>query len=286
MTGKSQERLGIIAGGGQLPALLIEFCRAERRPYTVIAIEGEAEAGPLGESPALWMRLGEAAKGFDRLRSDSVQAVVMAGKVRRPTFKELLPDWRTAKFLARVGIRAFINRDSVGDDSLLRTIIGEIEMEGFTVIGVDAVLANLLVEKAVLGAYSPTDDDTKAILVGLRAAKDLGHKDVGQAVVVQNGAVLAREGVAGTDGLIAQAGELKLDGQGPVLVKVSKPGQDRRADLPAIGPDTVAACSAAGFRGIAIEAGATLVIDRVAVTSAADQAGLFVAAVDGAVALS
>ena len=283
MTTASQDRLGIIAGGGRLPSLLIDSCRAGTRPYTVIGLEGAADTDSLGEPPALWMRLGEAAKGFERLRADGVQDVVMAGKVKRPTLGDLLPDWRTAKFLARVGTRAFVNRESVGDDSLLRAVIHEIELEGFTVVGIDSVLPDLFFEAGTLGSVSPGEEDARDIAAGLRAAKAHGERDLGQAVVVQNGTILAREGAAGTDTLIAEAGRLKKDGPGPVLVKASKPGQDRRADLPAIGPDTVSACVAAGFRGIALEAGATLIIQKADVIQGADQAGLFMVGVDSAV---
>ena len=280
MIPSSESPIGIIAGGGQLPNLLIDACRDQQRPYTVIALTGAADAETLIEQPALWMRLGDAAQGFALLNRCGVQDVVMAGHVKRPTLADLFPDWRTAQFLARVGTRAFLKRESVGDDRLLRSIIEEIELEGFVVVGIESVLSDLLVEAGALGSIQSQESDREDIEAGFLAAKTLGQEDKGQAVVVDGQTVLAKEGAAGTDALIDEAGSSKADGQHPLLVKVSKPNQDRRADLPAIGPETVTACSNAGFRGIAIEAQGTLVIDRDEVARRADDANMFVVAID------
>ena len=275
----SQKPLGIIAGGGQLPNLIIDACRAQGLSYFIIALEGFAETGSFNDSPVAWVNLGNAAKGFERLHSVGVQEVVMAGLVRRPSFIDLRPDWRTGKFLARIGIRAFLDLNSVGDDRLLRAIITEFEQEGFKVIAVDAVLSDALVAEGSLGAFSPSKNDQADIQIGFNAAKKLGGDDIGQAVVVQNGKVLAEESIDGTDELINRAGAAKDKGPGPLLVKVSKPGQDRRADLPVIGPQTVTACAQAGLRGIVIEAGGTLVIEKREIARLADETCIFVTAV-------
>jgi UDP-2,3-diacylglucosamine hydrolase len=219
-------------------------------------------------------------KSFRKLHDDGVKTVVMAGKVDRPGLLQLRPDWRTLKFLARAGIQAFTNKASVGDDRLLRAVILEIEREGFSVVGVQDVLSNLLVKQGLVGALAPTHEDQIEIDIGIAAARAHGMADIGQAVVVQNGDVLAKEDLQGTDALIREASTLKQDGPGPLLIKTSKPGQDRRADLPVIGPDTVKACVAAGFRGIVIEAGGTLILDKTNVAEKADQAGLFIIAVE------
>ncbi len=280
MTSSNELPIGIIAGGGQLPGLLINACLDNRRPHKVIALTGAADTRSFNVQPSLWMRLGEAAKGFELLHNCGVQEVVMAGHVRRPTLAELIPDWRTAKFLARAGTRAFLKRESVGDDRLLRAIIKEIELEGFKVVGVETVLSELFVEAGHLGTIQSTEKDRQAIEAGIAAAKSLGQQDRGQAVVVDDQTVLAREGEAGTDALIAQGGNQKKEGQNPVLVKVPKPNQDRRTDLPVIGPETVTACVSAGFRGIAIEAKGTLVINKSEVVRRSDEANIFVLAID------
>jgi len=263
-------RFGIIAGGGPLPRQLAATLRAEGRDAFVLALEGHADPELLGEFSPAWIRLGETGRGFDLLREAGVTEVVMAGPVRRPGLAELLPDWRTARFFARVGWKA------LGDDGLLRAVIDELESEGLRVVGIDAVLGGLLARRGVWGKVSPDPTAEEDIRRGLQVAKSLGEVDVGQAVVVQQGFVLGVEAVEGTDALISRCGPLRRAGDGGVLVKISKPGQERRVDLPTIGVATVANCAAAGLRGIAVEAGACLVVDLPAVVAAADAAGLFV----------
>lgn len=222
------------------------------------------------------MRLGEAAKGFAKLREDGVEQVVVAGKVQRPTLGSLMPDWRTTAFLARVSSRAFLSAKSYGDDKLLRAVVAEIESEGFEVVGVDTVVPDLLAKAGPVGAVEPSEAELADISVGLAAARELGRKDVGQAVVVHKGAVVREEDADGTDALIAAVASHLGNTSGAILVKTMKPGQDRRADLPAIGPDTVEACAAAGLSGIAVGAGNTLVIDARDVVKKADAASVFV----------
>lgn len=276
MTGHEQPKLGIIAGGGRLPAILAAVCRTSNRPYSLVALRGAADPEQLGESPSLWMRLGEAAKGFAKLREDGVEQVVVAGKVQRPTLGSLMPDWRTTAFLARVSSRAFLSAKSYGDDKLLRAVVAEIESEGFEVVGVDTVVPDLLAKAGPVGAVEPSEAELADISVGLAAARELGRKDVGQAVVVHKGAVVREEDADGTDALIAAVASHLGNTSGAILVKTMKPGQDRRADLPAIGPDTVEACAAAGLSGIAVGAGNTLVIDARDVVKKADAASVFV----------
>ncbi|NKB45584.1 MAG: DUF1009 domain-containing protein [Alphaproteobacteria bacterium] len=269
----SKGRLGIIAGGGAIPQLLAQVCETQKRPYTVVGLEGQADR--LADPPALWIRIGQAGKCFQKFHEDGVEAVVMAGKVIRPGLVDLRPDWRTIKFLARAGTRAFTNRESVGDDRLLRLVIAEIEREGFTVVGIDSLLSGLVASPGAVGTVLPSQRDHHDIEIGFAAAREHGANDRGQAVVIQDGVVVEREGAEGTDHLIRRAADLGHGGVKPVLVKTSKPQQDRRADLPVIGPETVEACIASGFRGIAVEAGGTLIVDKKITAGLADRAGLF-----------
>lgn len=265
-----KSKLGIVAGGGEFPGLAIAACRAEGRPFHVLALQGHADPQVIGDAPADWIRLGEAGTGFKRLHDEGVSEVVMIGPVRRPSLKELAPDFRTARFFAKVGLKA------LGDDGLLRAVAREMEEEGFRVVGIDDVLADCL---ALAGPYGNLTPDAQAeadIARGVEVARGLGALDVGQAVVVQQGIVLGVEAIEGTDALLRRCASLRRDGPGGVLVKVRKPGQDRRLDLPTIGPQTVREAAAAGLRGIAVEAGGALVLGRDRVAAEAEAAGLFV----------
>jgi DUF1009 family protein len=262
-------KLGILAGGGELPAQLIEACRRNGREVFVLAFEGHTPATVAGVAHA-WIRLGAAGSAFETLKQAGVAELVMAGGVTRPSLAELRPDLRTARWLATTGARA------LGDDGLLSAVVRSLEAEGFGVVGVDEILKHLLAEAKVYGRLAPDAQAEADIQRGIAVAGALGAADVGQGVVVQQGIVLAVEAAEGTDALLRRAGELRRDGPGGVLVKIKKPGQEHRADLPTIGKRTVEAAAAAGLRGIAVEAGGTLVVDGDTLGAAADAAGLFV----------
>ena len=157
-----------------------------------------------------------------------------------------------------------------------RAVVKELEREGFRVIGADQLLDQAALPEGPLGQVRPDADALADIAHGMRLARAIGALDIGQAVVVQQGLVLGVEAIEGTDGLLRRCARLRRDGPGGVLVKAEKPGQERRADRPAIGPQTVILAAESGLRGIAAEAGATLVLDRDEVIRLADAAGLFV----------
>ena len=262
-------RLGIVAGGGRLPQRLVESCRAAGRDVFVLALEGAAEPETVRGVPHAWCRIGAAAMGLALLRENNVTELVLAGGIRRPSLATLRPDWRAAKLFARLGYRA------LGDDGLLSAVVAELEQEGFRVLGVDQLLDGDFVAEGPLGKIHPDLQSKTDIDRGLRVARAIGALDVGQAVVVQQGLVLGVEAVEGTDELLRRCAALRREGPGGVLVKVEKPGQERRADQPTIGLRTVVLTAQAGLLGIAIEAGATIVLDRDEVIRAVDQAGLF-----------
>ena len=271
--GPAQSPLGIIAGSGGLPRRIIENCRAAGRAVFVLALDGEAEQAIVEAVPHAWCRIGNAASGFDILRANGVSELVLAGGVRRPSLAALRPDWRAAKFLARVGYRA------LGDDGLLSAVVQELEREGFRVIGADQLLDEANLPEGTLGRVQPSADDLADVAHGMRLARGIGALDIGQAVVVQQGLVLGVEAIEGTDGLLRRVAALKRPGPGGVLVKAEKPGQESRVDRPTIGPHTVALAAESGLRGIAAQAGATLVLDRAEMIRLADAAGLFVVGV-------
>ena len=266
--------LGIIAGNGALPRRLVESCRAAGRPVFVLAFEGEADQATVAGVPHAWCRLGAAATALDLLHANAVTELVLAGGIRRPSLSALRPDWRAAKFFARVGYRA------LGDDGLLSAVVKELEREGFRVIGAEQLLASDdLLAEGPLGRCLPSAEARADIERGLRLARAIGALDIGQAVVVQQGLVLGVEAAEGTDGLLRRCAGLRRDGPGGVLVKAAKPGQEQRVDRPTIGPQTVVLAAAAGLQGIAAEAGMTLVVDRAEIIRAADLADLFVVGV-------
>jgi len=261
-------KLGIIAGGGALPGLLVAACKSTDRPYFVIGLSGFADPAQLAADT--WIRIGDIGKAFAALNEAAVKEVVMAGTVRRPAIAELKTDLKGAAFLARIAGRA------LGDDGLLSAVVAEIEREGFKVIGADTVISELLAPSGVLGRYQPDAAATTDIARGVDVARTLGAADVGQAVIVQQGIVLGVEAAEGTDALISRCAALRLDAPGGVLIKTKKPQQERRADLPTIGVTTVLNAKAAGLRGIAVEAGQTLIIGLKDVVKTADDEGLFV----------
>lgn len=269
-------RIGVVAGGGTLPRRLVESCKAAGREVFVLALEGEADPALVEGVPHAWSRLGAAGSALDTLRANGVTELVLAGGVQRPSLSSLRPDWRAAKFFARVGYRA------LGDNGLLSAIVKELEREGFRVIGADQLLDAADFGEGPLGKFSPDAEAAADIARGIEIARALGALDIGQAVIVQQGLVLGVEAIEGTDALLRRCAGLRRAGPGGVLVKMEKPGQEGRVDRPTIGPQTVALAAETGLRGIAAEAGATIVLDRGEVVRAADAAGLFVVGVRAA----
>jgi DUF1009 family protein len=263
-------RLGIVAGGGDLPARFIKTCRSIGRTPFVLALEGQAARDAFPDAPDAWVGLGEIGRGLEILRRAEVGELVFVGRIRRPALTQLRPDMWTARFIAGAG------RTLLGDDSAMSTVLRAIEAEGFRVVAPESVVASLLAREGPYGALVPDDDARADIVRGIEVARALGCLDVGQGAIVQNGRVIAVEAAEGTDAMIARSAELHLTGPGGVLVKVAKPGQERRVDLPTVGVATVAAAAAAGLRGIAVEAGSALVVDGAEVGQAADRAGIFV----------
>jgi DUF1009 family protein len=262
--------LGIIAGGGSLPARLAASAKADGRRVFVLRIKGQADDSALETYPGAVFRLGAAGAMLKCLRDNGVRDLVMAGNIRRPGFAEARPDLRGALFLAKIG------RKALGDDSLLRAIARELEAEGFRVLAAHELTTDILTPEGLIGSVEPPEDCMEDIRRGVEVAKAVGMLDIGQGAVVQQGIVLGVEAIEGTDELIDRCGKLQRGGRGGILVKVRKPQQDNRLDLPTMGTETVRHAAEAGLCGIVMEAGGTLMLDREAVAAAADRAGIFV----------
>ncbi len=268
-----ERKLGIIAGGGDLPKQVIDWCQAHNRPYYALAIHANADRRyfPAEENRFCeWIRIGQAGTGFKRFKEEGVKEVVLIGTIKRPTLAELVPDFRTAAFFAKLGLKA------IGDDGILRALVKEIEADGMKVVGIQEVVPDLLAHAGVLTKKKPDKEDEEDIRRGSEVASALGRLDVGQSVVVQQGLVLGVEGIEGTDKLIGRCAEYVRKGKAPVLVKLRKPEQDMRIDLPTIGVRTVENARRSGLKGIAVHAGNTLIVNEPEVIRLADEYGLFI----------
>lgn len=268
-------RLGILAGGGPLPSRVAEAAHAAGRDVFIVGLEGFADPATLQPWPHQTIRMGAAGRILAALRAHGCEDLVLIGKVRRPSVFDLRPDAEGAKLLARVGRAAF-----AGDDGLLSAVVRVLGEEGFQVIGAHDVMQQALGPRGLLTRAAPDAQAMADIVRGAVVARALGQADVGQGCVVQHGLVLAVEAIEGTDAMLSRCGALARPGVGGVLVKLVKPGQDRRADLPTIGPTTIRNAAAAGLRGIAFEAGGTILAERDATVAAADAAGLFLLGLD------
>lgn len=262
-------KLGILAGGGELPRLLIDACRTSGREIFVIAFKGQCDQHTPQDVDHAWVRLGAAGKAIDILKANGVRELVMAGRIQKPSAAQLMPDARTMKFMAS-------GMMGKGDDTLLSAIVHELEArEGFHFVGVHDVMPELLAPEGALGAIVPDVSDQDSIDEAIHAARDLGAQDIGQAVVAKGGAIVAMEDRAGTDAMLERL-KGSVDARGGVLAKMMKPGQEMRADLPTIGVATIENAAAVGLKGVVVQAGGSLIIRREDVIEAADRLGLFV----------
>lgn len=277
---KRWTKLGIIAGGGNLPIRLARSCETTTSPYYVIRLKGYTD-NALDAYDGEVVYIAEFGKLIRVLKEQGCDAVVMAGIVSRPNFAQLKPDWRAAALLPKV-----IAAARRGDGALLNTLVELFEAEGFLVVGAEEVAENLFAPVGSIGQLAPSARDLTDLAKAAEVVNALGSFDIGQAAVVRNGHVLAIEAAEGTDAMLRRCAGLPEDMRGyepdeeiarrGVLLKRPKPGQELRVDLPTIGIETVRNAAAAGLAGIAIEAEAGLIIDRDEVAAAADESGLFV----------
>ncbi|MBY3596973.1 LpxI family protein [Rhizobium bangladeshense] len=274
-------RLAIIAGGGLLPSYVAEAARAAGEDPIIVALKDESDRRWEDYDHAV-IGIGDFAALDGLFNRYGVGRVVMSGSVhRRPEWREVRP---TMRILMKVpaAIRTLL---SGGDDTVLQMVIRLIEGNGRRVVGAHEIAPDLLASVGPLGAVAPGEEDRRDIACAAEAAEMLGRLDVGQGAVSIGGRVIALEGLEGTDQMLERVAGLRAAGRiSPRrrggLVKLCKPQQDIRADLPAIGVSTILNAAKAGLAGIAVEAGRSLVLDRAAVISAADEARLFVCGID------
>lgn len=272
-----REPLGILAAGGNLPLDIAASVAASGRPVHIVALAGFADAG-VERWPHDWVSLGQIDRLLGSFRKAGCRELVIAGALQRPNLLKLKFDLGVLRQLPTI---RKLTRG--GDDGALRRVVRFFEGENFQVRGVADVAPHLLAPAGLLGSVAMTEAHHAAIARAQRFMSALGSFDVGQAVVATADRIVAVEGVRGTDAMLAEVGPTGCGGAqatGGVLVKLSKPGQELRVDLPTIGPVTVARAVAAGLGGIAVGAGASIVMESKLVAAAADAAPLFVAGIE------
>jgi UDP-2,3-diacylglucosamine hydrolase len=269
--------IAIICGGGPFPFSVADAALRTGRKVHLMPIEGWADRDRVAAYPHDWVPLGQYGRMVRVARNAGARDVVFIGTLVRPSLKDIRLDWKTIKILPRI-YRAFRG----GDDHLLRNIGKIFEDDGFRMLGAHEVAPEILAPTGDAGRVRPSAQDIVDATLGLAVLDAMGPFDVGQAVVVADNVVLAVEAAEGTDRMLQRIAALRRDGRikvpagRGVLVKAAKPTQDRRFDLPSIGPTTVANVKDAGLAGIAVRAGEVIVAEFTAVTEAADSANLFV----------
>ena len=275
------KRLGLIAGNGRFPFLVLDAARAQGLEVIVAAIEEETfpEIESHGAAAVHWLSLGELSKLIETFKREGVHRAVMAGQVKhKQIFSSIRPDWRLAKLLLTLGTR--------NTDSLLGAIGKVLADEGIILENSTSMLEPLLAKAGVLTRRPPTEPEQKNIDYGRTLARHLAQFDIGQTVVVAEGACVAVEAMEGTDTTIERAGQImgSLESNPSILsraltvVKIAKPNQDMRFDVPVVGAKTIEVMRNAGATCLAIDAGRCLLLDGTKITSAADAANIAIIA--------
>ena len=248
------ERIGLIAGNGRFPIIFADNARRLGYHVSAVAHEGETEPELAGHVDRIhWIKIGQLNKLIKAFKEDNVHQAVMLGGIKKThIFTTLRPDFRTLALAARVALWK--------DDDILRELAKELEREGIAICESTFGLEGILVEEGTLTARTPSEKEWEDIRYGWEVAQEIGRLDIGQCVVIKDRVVVAVEAVEGTDGAIKRGGDLAKEGA--VVVKRSKPQQDMRFDLPAVGPRTIEVMASVKASVLAIEAGRTILLDR------------------------
>ncbi len=264
-------RLGLIAGNGRFPLLFVEAAKAEGVEIVAVAHQGETQEDIVDYVPdVIWVRVGELGKIIAIFKEAGISQAVMAGGILKSgALTTIQPDERGLAFISRL--------PSLKDDVILRGVAQELESEGVTIVESTRLLSGLVPQPGVLTKTVPDSKQWDDIHLGVAVAKEIGRWDIGQSVVVKRGTVFAVEGAEGTNATIRRGGE--LSGPGSVIVKVSKPQQDLRFDVPTVGRETIQEMQLVQAQVLAVEADKTLMLDKSAVVRDANEAGVCVVAV-------
>lgn len=277
---KAADPVAVVCGGGSLPATVADALVGQGRGVVMFPLHGWADPAAVERFRHHWIHIGQLGR-FSRLaRSEGCRDLVLIGTLVRPMIRQLRLDIETLRVMPRI-IRAYRG----GDDHLLSGIGRILEDYGFRLVGAHEVAPQILAPLGHVGRFAPTPRDEADITRGLALLAATGPFDVGQAAVVADGRVLAVEAAEGTDHMLAHIAEMRRGGRirsaagTGVLVKAPKPSQDRRFDLPTVGPSTVEHIAAAGLAGLAVVAGGVIIVEPARVMALADKANIFVAGV-------
>ena len=268
------KKLGLIAGKGELPAAVASGARSQGYKVFAVALDPLADKSLSSYVDEIqWVNVGKFGELLESLKKSGVKEAVMAGKVSKTLLykSKITPDLRAMKLL-------FSLRDR-SDDSILLAITKEIEKEGIKLLDITGFTTSLLTPEGVLTADKPTEDEWKDIAFGWKIAKEIGRLDIGQTVVVKNQAVMAVEAIEGTDEAIKRGGTLA--GKGAVVVKVSKPDQDMRFDVPVVGLDTIKAMADVHARVLSVESMKSMILNRDAIIKEAKKTGIAIIGYSG-----
>jgi UDP-2,3-diacylglucosamine hydrolase len=280
VTDAAGDPVAIVCGGGSFPGAVAEaVARRGRRPV-MFAIRGWADPAVVERYAHHWIAIGQAGRFLRLVRSEHCREALLIGTLLRPPLSQIRLDWMSIRLLPRA-IEFFRG----GDNRLLSGLAKMLEEQGLRIVGIEDVAPEIIVPDGTLGQYQPSARDRLDIARALKVIAALGAFDVGQAVVAANEHVLAVEAAEGTDHLLARIAQMRAEGRVTtpagvgVLVKAPKPGQDRRFDLPAIGPRTIENVAHAGLAGLAVAAGSTIIAEPAQTIAAADRAQIFLAGV-------
>lgn len=278
------DKLGLIAGNGSFPLLVLDAARARGTEVIVAAIKEETspEIEHRGAKTVHWMSLGELSKLIDTFKREGVTRAIMAGQVKhKQIFSSIRPDWKLAKVLMSLGTR--------NTDSLIGAVAKVLAEEGITLLDSTLYLEPLLAKAGVLTKRAPTDDERANITYGRSVGRHLAQFDIGQTVIIAASACVAVEAMEGTDATILRAGELMRDmgedkaeastlSRALTVVKVAKPNQDMRFDVPIVGVKTITTMQQAGATCLALDAGKCLLLEGDLISAAANAAGIAIIA--------
>ncbi len=270
---ESSSRVGLIAGNGRFPFLVLEAARSQGIDMVVAAIKEETFPEIEDESENVhWMSLGQLGKLIKTFKSEGVSQAVMAGQVKhKQIFSGIVPDLKMIQMLAGLATKS--------TDSLIGGVAKVLEKEGIQLMDSTAFLGPLLPDPGVLSARTPSEEEQQNLDYGCRIVRELGRLDLGQSAVVCDGACVALEAMEGTDAVVRRAASL-VNGRQLTLVKLAKPNQDLRFDVPVVGPETLTTMMESNVTALAVEAGKTLMIDREDLIRTADENNITIVAVE------
>lgn len=268
----NNESLAIFAGRGLLPEILIEDCQKNNRKFQLFLLESEEYDIDYSQFKPIKLPYGAVGKFLEILREKKIKNLIFIGAVNKPNFQSLKVDKKGTYLLAKI-----LASKILGDDAVLRAVIKFFEKEGLKILRIDELLNDIVAKKSVLTKAQPSKENFEDIEIAKKAIRSFSDFDVGQSVIVAQKQIIAVEALEGTDEMIKRCSKLKVEyTKNAILVKMKKFRQSAKADLPTIGVDTIKNCHQNGIKGIAIQAGQTLIIHKDEVINLANELGIFI----------